>query len=209
MRLRPDVIIFAVLLAGSAFAVVSQLDDRKPAWAPPPIGAKVEEFRLRDVTLGDRSLAELSKDKKATVLYFWMVSCPCVDALEGRMRKIVEKYEPLGVSFLGVVGDPSDTVDQVKEKMGTIRATSYRVLLDPKQEVVRSAGVRTATEVVVLDAQHRIRYRGSLDDNLVKPKVDYLSPALDAVLAGRAPTPSETAPYGCPLPGFEGLCAFE
>src|SRR5687768_12006490 len=206
MRLRADVVIFAVLVAGSAYAVATQMEPAAPRLPPPPpIRSEVADFTLKDIGDRDRSLVELSKGKKATVLYFWSIDCPCVDSLEPRMMMVVEKYEPLGVEFVAIDSDPRDERDAVLDKMGRLHSP-YRMLLDPKQEVARKVGVTTSTEVVVLDAERRIRYRGSIDDALVKPKVKYLVAALDALLEGRDPTPVETKPYGCPYPGFEGLC---
>ena len=209
MRFRPDFLIFAVLLLGAGFAVYTQLEPRVATYTIPPIGTEVPDFTLKDIGHRDRTLAELSAGKKATVLYFWSVDCPCIDALEVRLKKVIEKYEPLGVQFIAVASHPADTRDQVFDKMERIRATGYRMLLDPTQAVIRRAGARTATELVVLDPQRRIRYRGSFDDDFMKPKTEYLGPALDAVLQGRDPVPAETEPYGCPFPGFDGLCEFE
>ncbi len=209
MRIRPDIVIFTVLVLGAAFAVWTQLEPRPEVTAIPKIGTQVPDFTLRDIGNRERKLSELAAGKKATVLYFWSVDCPCVDALEVRLKKVIEKYEPLGVEFVGVDSHPDDTREQVLEKMGRIRATGYRMLLDPTQDVAKLAGARTATELVVLDPDRRIRYRGSFDDDFIKPKVEYLGPAIEAVLAGRSPTVPESNPYGCPFPGFEGLCAFD
>lgn len=211
MRLRPDVVIFVVLLAGSAYAVSTQLHDAPEspyADGRAAIGSKVADFTLKDIGLRDRTLAELSAGRKATVLYFWSVECPCVDAREPRMRELVAKYEPQGVAFVGIDSDPNDTRDQVFEKMGRLRVTSYRMLLDPAQTALKAVGGRAATDVVVLDAQGRIRYRGAFDDDLLKPKRGLAADAIEAVLAGREPSPAETAPDGCPFPGFEGECSF-
>jgi len=202
-------VIFTVLVLGAAFAVWTQLEPRPAVTAIPKIGTQVADFTLRDIGNRERKLSELAAGKKATVLYFWSVDCPCVDALEVRLKKVIEKYEPLGVEFVGVDSHPDDTREQVLDKMGRIRATGYRMLLDPTQDVAKLAGVRTATELVVLDPDRRIRYRGSFDDDFIKPKVEYLGPAIEAVLAGRSPTVPESKPYGCPFPGFEGLCDFD
>jgi peroxiredoxin len=204
------VVIFAVLLVLSAFAVVSQMDLHampKAARDRPPIGSKFDDFTLKDISGDDRSLAEFVKDKKATVLYFWSIGCPCVDALEMRLQKTIHKYEALGVQFVAIDSEPDDDRNGVFEKMARIHATAYTMLLDPKQDVLKRSGVTASTELVVLDAQAVIRYRGSFDDDLIKPKVEFLPAVLDALLEGRTPIPAETAPYGCPFTGFEGVCA--
>jgi peroxiredoxin len=207
-RVRPDVVIFAALLLGSAAAVATQLDHDPVPKAQrdrPRIGAKIPDFHLKDIDGGDRSLSELSKGKKAIVLMFWMVACPCVDEVQPRLQPIQDRYEKLGVAFVAIDSEPTDKRDEVFEKMARIRAT-YAMLLDPKQEVLASVGARQATDMVILDADGVLRYRGTFDDDLIKPKVKLLPAALDAVIEGRLPILAETAGYGCPFDGFEAEC---
>jgi peroxiredoxin len=208
MRLRPDVAIFAILLAASAYVVWSQLpqDPMAPFVSKAPIGSRLPELTLLDITDQPRSLASLH-GKKATVLYFWSVECPCVEAIEMRMKMTMEKYEPLGVEFVAIDSHADDGKADVIQRMADLHAP-YRMLLDPESRAAREAAVTGATDVVVLDAEGRIRYRGAPDDRLMKPTVSYLNLALDAVLQGRAPVPAETKPYGCPYPGFEGECTY-
>ena len=59
MRLRPDVVIFAVLLAGSAYAVSTQLHDAPDApyaGGRAAMGSVVADFTLKDIGLRDRTL---------------------------------------------------------------------------------------------------------------------------------------------------------
>jgi peroxiredoxin len=211
MRLRPDVLIFAVLLAGSAWVVWSQLgtDPSLPASAASraAIGDSGADFSLKDISDQPRTLASL-KGAKATVLYFWSVDCPCTEVVEMRIKMAMEKYEPLGVAFVAIDAHPEDGRADIVEKMARLHAP-YRMLVDPTSDVARKYGVTGATDVVVLDAEGRIRYRGAPDDNLMKPKVNHLHGALDAVLQGRKPVPAETRSYGCPFPGFEGECTYQ
>jgi peroxiredoxin len=208
MRFRPDVLIFAALVGGSGWVVASQLaTDAAPASARLPIGSEAPEFTLKDISEKPRTLASL-KGKKATVLYFWSVDCPCTGVVEMRIETAIERYEPLGVEFVAIDAHPDDILPDVIHRMAELHAP-YRMLLDPKSDVARAYGVTGATDLVVIDAAGRIRYRGAPDDDLQKPTRNHLHAALDAVLEGRSPVPSETPPYGCPFPGFEGLCTFK
>lgn len=209
MRLRPDVLIFAVLIAGSAWVVWSQVGpDAAVATAASrvPIGSAGADFELKDISEKSRTLASL-KGPKATVLYFWSVDCPCTEVVEMRIKMAMEQYEPLGVAFVAIDAHPEDATPDVIEKMAKLHAP-YRMLLDPTSSVARQYGVTGATDLIVLDAEGRIRYRGAPDDDLMKPTTNHLHAALDAVLQGRKPVPSETRSYGCPFPGFEGECTF-
>src|SRR5207253_6648887 len=69
----------------------------------------------------------------------------------------------------------------------------------------RALGVRRTPEVVVLDGERRLRYRGRIDDRYrlggtrPAPTRRDLKEALDAVLAGREVTVTETEVDGCPI----------
>jgi hypothetical protein len=58
-------------------------------------------------------------------------------------------------------------------------------------------------DIYLFDASHRLVYRGQLDDS--RPKSDVpvtgrdLRAALDAVLGGRPPLPSQTPSIGCSI----------
>jgi peroxiredoxin len=208
---RPDPFILAALIAGSGWAVWSQLKHEPAAVAAPiqalAIGEPMEDVALKDPT-GDLHTLSQWRGKSATVLYFWSLECPCVAAQKFRIQDAYERYSKKGVTFVAIDSHPDDKGSDVLAKMGELYAPYY-MLLDPTGKLSRLVGGRTATDLVVLDADWKIRYRGSFDDDLVKPKKPYLAPALDAILDGRSPDPSETKPYGCPFPGIEGSCPIE
>jgi peroxiredoxin len=181
--------------------------DPVPAVAPAAalaIGEPMEDVVLKDPAGESHALSQW-RGKKATVLYFWSLECPCVKAVEPRLREVYERYEKKGVTFVAIDSHPDDVGKDVLERMGELYAPYY-MLLDPTGRVARMLGARTATDLVVLDADWKVRYRGSFDDDLVKPTKRYLAPALDAILEGRAPVPAETVPYGCPFPGNDAVC---
>lgn len=208
MRLRPDVLIFVLLLLGAGYAVWTQVDARAPAPPIPPVGATVPDVVLKDIGDRERRLSTLVEGKKALVVYFWSIDCPCVDALEPRVKAVMARFEPLGVEFVAVDSHPDDVLEGIKDKMGRLRAP-YRMLLDADQKGAWAIGGRRSTDFVVLDDRLRIRYRGSIDDDLRKPTTPHLAMALEALLDGRAPPVGENLGYGCPYPNFEGLCAFD
>ena len=83
--------------------------------------------------------------------------------------------------------------------------SAFPILKDLNQNVADKVGATRTPEVVVLDAQHAIRYRGRIDDqygfksnsNYTKPVATErdLAAALDAVLAGKTwPRPKRTRP---------------
>lgn len=210
MRIASSVVVLAVLVAGSAYAVYASLGDspvdryRNALEETRMVGDEAGDFALTDVGGVLRSLSQW-RGKGATVLYFWSIDCPCVDACEMRVKRLMDRFRDRDVSWVAIDSHPDDTREAVLRKMVRLHA-DYRMFLDPTGKIAKRLGGLTATDAVVLDGEGRIRYRGAIDDALVKPKEEYLGPALEAILAGRDPVPAETKPYGCPFPGNEGIC---
>jgi hypothetical protein len=83
------------------------------------------------------------------------------------------------------------------------KASPAHVLLDPDGSMGRAFGARTTPHMFVIGPDGRIVYSGAIDsipssDVRDVPKaVNYVSQALEAIKAGRAPETPLTVPYGC------------
>jgi peroxiredoxin len=211
MRIAPSVVILLVLVAGSVWAVMASVGGApvqryQNALVPTlALGDEVGDFALKDIGGELRTLSQW-RGKKATVLYFWSVDCPCVEQLEMRVKELQDRFRGKGVEFIAIDSHPDDTQQAVLDHMVAIHA-DYRMLLDPEGRVAKRVGGLAATDAILLDGEGRIRYRGGISDALNKPKIGYLGDAIEAVLAGRTPSPQETKTLGCPYPGNEGVCA--
>src|SRR5205085_115261 len=66
---------------------------------------------------------------------------------------------------------------------------NFPYLYDPSQKVGRSYGATVSPEFFVLNKERKVVYQGAMDDN-IEPKdvkVNYLEPAVEAALKGKAP----------------------
>ena len=213
MRIRSDVVLFVALLAGSAYAVSTQIghDPMPGAKAQEasivPFGGVVPDVVVKDLKGADRALSTV-KGKAGTVLYFFSADCPCVEAVQMRLHDVLLKYYKQGIEFVAIDGSPDDTAKDALDKATDVHMVFMRILSDPEMKLVRTVGVVGATDCVVLDAEGRLIYRGTLDDSLVKPTTPYLAPVLEALVTGKEPPFRESAKksYGCPFPGYEGVC---
>jgi hypothetical protein len=202
---RWDYVIAAAIVALCAFAVERQLSGHAvdgPAIRRLDLGDTLEpDWVLKDVTGADRELHRWL-GAKATVLYSWKTSCPCVDVVEPRLRHLSTRFgRQDGIAWVAVDGEAEDEPAGILDKMGRIQAF-YGMLLDPEQRLSARLGFDRATLVVVLDGAGRLRYRGAIDDSYESPKRSYLEEALEAVVAGREPATAETEPvYGCEYSG--------
>ncbi len=182
---------------------------------PPPtlaLGAAVPDFKLPGVDGRDWSLADF-RDAKALVVIFNCNHCPTAQAYEGRMKKLVEDYKPLGVAVVVISpNDPrsvrldelgytdlSDSFEEMKTRAKD-EHFNFPYLYDGDSESVsRAFGPATTPHAFLFDAARKLRYVGRIDDSERESLVQSrdLRVALDAVLAGREPAVAQTKPFGC------------
>jgi peroxiredoxin len=166
------------------------------------IGDRVPPFTLPD-TSGARN--ELD-GAPATVLVFTCNHCPYALAWHDRIIAVARDYAERGVRVLAINPNdaeryPRDSPEQMRARVERGEFDGVRYLRDESQEVARAYDAKTTPDVFVLDGDGVLRYRGAPDADHDDPSrnADWLRGALDAVLAGRAPDPAETAPVGCSI----------
>jgi hypothetical protein len=78
---------------------------------------------------------------------------------------------------------------------------AFPFLYDETQGVAETYGAARTPEVFLFDADHRLVYHGAPDSDHRDPSgaQPYLRDALDAVLAGRDPDPSDSPAVGCTI----------
>jgi peroxiredoxin len=165
------------------------------------IGQKVADFTFKDIRYLPRSLADFG-EKKAYVLAFTTLDCPVVQRYLPRLKALDEAYRDQGVQFVAVNVGPSDDIREVAYQ--ALQADcDFPFTKDFDGQVVRAVGASRAAEVVVLDAEKKLRYRGRVDDQFrlsgERPTTDRadLKSAIDDVLAGRDVAVAETPVDGC------------
>lgn len=172
--------------------------------------AKVKSFSLFD-TAGRRHSESEWRDRKAVVLITLGTQCPVSNGYSPTIIRLAKSYEPKGVAFYGIYPDPDVTAEIAAKHAAEYKLASVSnhmpLLLDPHQVLPSQTGVTRFPEGVVLDGAGKVLYRGRIDDlysldgrRREKPRAKDLENAIEAALAGKAPSPSETKAFGCPLP---------
>jgi peroxiredoxin len=182
---------------------------------PPPtleLGASAPDFKLPGVDGRDWALADFAA-AKALVVIFNCNHCPTAQAYEGRIKKIVADYKPLGVSV--VVISPNDPKSVRLDELGytdlgdsfddmKIRAKdenfNFPYLYDGETETVsRAYGPVATPHAFLFDDERKLRYVGRIDDSEREALVKNhdLRLAIDAVLAKREPAVAKTKAFGC------------
>lgn len=175
-----------------------------PSGAARPEPAKsAADFALADAagkkwTLGDQKA-------KAVVVAFLATECPMSNGYLPVLAEVAARYADKGVTLVGVFPDPDATAAQVAAHAREYKL-AFPVFADPTQVSVAALGPKVTPEVVVLDADRVVRYRGRIDDGYSsrgkkKPVVtrNDLAAALDELLAGKAVGEPETKAFGCPI----------
>ncbi len=169
------------------------------------LGMSAADFDLQSVD-GLRYTLGSFKAKKILVISFICAHCPYVQAIEDRLLKLARDYEPQGVQFVGICSnDPTDYPDDSPEnlkKRWKAKQYSFPYLLDETQEIARAYGAVCTPEFYVFDASRKLVYHGQLDDNWKDPAQvtrHDLKEALDALLAGQAPSGKQVPSMGCSI----------
>jgi peroxiredoxin/mono/diheme cytochrome c family protein len=143
-------------------------------------------------------------DAPILVLGFLRADCPVARFYATRLQDIAHELGPRGVTVLGIDPNPSDGRDAIV-RIGRELSLDYPLLRDGEQALARRFGVTRTPEVVVLDRQHKVRYQGRIDDQVIPgqrraaPTRHDLREALADLLAGRPVQVARTPAAGCPL----------
>ena len=170
-----------------------RVGDRAPALEPLMTleGSRFDKASLRDAA--------------CLVIVFMSNTCPGVKAYDARLKALADRYAPAGVRFVGVnsVHDGNYPSESLEGMATAARARSlpFPYLKDQDQELARAFGALCTPHIFLCDRDHRLRYRGRIDDALLesRAKKHYLRDAIEDVLHHRVVSLSETAPLGCAI----------
>jgi peroxiredoxin len=143
------------------------------------------------------------EDENATVIIFTCNHCPYALAWEERLLQAGRDYAHHGVRFLAINPNdvtikPADSFEHMKERHEA-NSWPFPYLRDESQSVAEAYGAKTTPDIFVFNADNELVYRGAPDADYddESRNADWLRGALDAVIAGDAPSPAETEPVGC------------
>ena len=166
------------------------------------LGDRVPAFTLDD-TEGTAHAVPADPAPPATVLVVTCTHCPYVVRWNPRLRAVAEDYAPRDVRFLAINANDASRypADSPAAMARFVKDQSWPIpyLYDASQDVARALDALVTPHVFVLDAEHRLRYRGAPDADHGDPSqnAQYLRDALDAILAGEQPATEDTRARGC------------
>lgn len=169
-----------------------------------PLGTKAPGFTLLDPATGkQRSLFEFNAP--ATVIMFICNHCPFVIHVRDEITRLARDYGAKGVAFIGVNSNSEEThpEDGPQHMAELVRELGWKFpfLFDATQEVAKAYHAACTPDFFVFDRDHRLAYRGQLDESRPsngKPvNGTDLRAAIDAVLAGRPAAAEQRPSIGC------------
>ena len=122
-----------------------------------------------------------------------------------RIVELEKEYRNKDVQFVVINVAPNDTMVEVAYQGIQLDAT-FPFCKDFDGVVAPALGVTRTPQVVVLDGERKLRYRGRVDSQFsvagVKPNSgrEDLKLAIEDILAGRPVEVAETTVEGCPIP---------
>lgn len=136
-------------------------------------------------------------ENRPVFIHFFNPDCPCSRFNIPHFKSLVKQYGNK-ISFVVVVLNANYTAKQIRDKYDL----DIPVLFD--SSIAASCGVYSTPQAVLLDAGHRLYYRGNYNKNryCTNPTSNYAQIAIDSFLSNN-PTPvleaSAFNAYGCQL----------
>lgn len=186
------------------------------------IGRRIPRIPVIDLDGHRRTLFDHPRDT-GTVVIVRDPDCPVSKRYGPRISRLAREYGDQGYHFVFVYPSAVLTHSQRLEDRERLQV-SGTFIEQGSFALAANLGVRSTGDVFVMDGEHRLRYRGAIDDQYGIgytrdfPTRQYLRNALDALGRGEGVPVSATAAPGCyidadprfdrflaPLPGGQML----
>ena len=165
------------------------------------VGAKLDDFTLQDYLGTKHSLSDW-QNKKAVVIAFLGVECPVAKQYGARLRELAGRFEPQGVSFVGIDANQQDSLAEIAHYAREYKI-DFPILKDAGNAVADQLGAQRTPEVFVVDAKRVVRYWGRIDDQYgvgysrTSATRNFVAEALDDLLASKEVREPAQEPVGC------------
>ncbi|MCK7525518.1 MAG: thioredoxin family protein [Ignavibacteriales bacterium] len=188
--------LFLLLFTAIAFSQDAKLNEIAP------------NFKLVDSNGKEHSLSDYSG--KLVVLEWINYECPFVKKHydSKNMQTLQEKYTKEGVIWLTICSSAESkqgnfTNDEINSRSKKHNAKFTAYLVDTDGKVGKMYGAKTTPHMYIINKDGKLVYAGGIDDKAstdledIKGAKNYVSLALDELLAGKNVSVQSSKPYGC------------
>ncbi|MBN8520765.1 MAG: thioredoxin family protein [Alphaproteobacteria bacterium] len=195
----------SLILSALAFVAITTAT---PAQAAIEIGKPAPEFTATDTNGKTHKLSDFKG--KNVVLEWTNPGCPFVikhyDV--GNMQKLQEKYTAEGVIWLSInssaAGKEGNMTPEESNKYITEQKSKETArIIDADGTIGKLYDAKTTPHMFVIDKDGNVAYMGAIDSDSsfksekIEGATNYVSAALDALLADKPVETTSTKPYGC------------
>ena len=169
-----------------------------------PLGTRAPDFSLPDTEEKTVSLSDF-KDAAGLLVVFMCNHCPYVQHIRAYFANLAGEYQARNVAVVGI--NSNDAATYAADGPGEMTASArefgftFPYLYDESQEVAKAYRAACTPDFFLFDAEHRLVYRGQMDDSRPgngRPLTGRdLRAALDALLAGRPINGDQKPSMGC------------
>jgi thiol-disulfide isomerase/thioredoxin len=171
-----------------------------------PLGTPLPSFHLPDAVTGRTvDAAELARGKKGLLVAFICNHCPYVKHIRSELVRVSHEAIDQGLAVVAVNSNdeaayPQDGPAAMKQ-LATAEGWRFPFVFDATQEVARAFRAACTPDLFLFDGGLHLAYRGQFDDSrpsLPRPVTgSSLRAAVDAVAAGKSPSPEQRPSVGC------------
>ena len=169
------------------------------------LGAKapMATTRMKTAAGKDVSIADV-KGARGTLVVFTCNACPWAKKWEERIVTLGNEAGAKGIGMIAInSNDPKVNADDSYDVMKTRareRGMKFAYAYDATSDVARAFGATRTPEAFLFDANGKLVYHGTIDDNAddaAAVKDPYLANAVNAVASGKPVATAETKALGC------------
>lgn len=171
---------------------------------------EVASLSLTDALTKKSITIESQLKEKGLVLIFHSLKCPFATMYDGRIKALQSAYQSQGFNFVLINPESGKTTEDSQALITYLEKTGFKMpyLLDELQVWTKHFNVTKIPEVLILTdsgSGAEVWFRGSIDNN---PQAEgsvsekFLENALQQVLKGEKPNPSQVRPMGCNIRVF-------
>lgn len=166
------------------------------------IGAAAPAWTLQDQDGNTHSLSDFAG--KIVVLEWFNNECPYVVKFyrEGHMNRLAAKYTDKGVVWLAINSTVGKT-NADNKKIAAEWNINRPILNDASGVVGKAYDARTTPHMYIINKDGILVYAGAIDSDrsadtkAIDGATNFVSQALEELLAGKPVSRAETRPYGC------------
>ena len=171
-----------------------------------PLGTALPSFRLKD-TVSGRSVASEELAGRPSVVAFICNHCPYVKHIRAGVAEFGRFCRERGVGMVAISSNDVVTYPADSPEAMAVEAREagyvFPYLYDESQEVARAFDAACTPDLYIFDAQGKLAYRGQFDASRPKNSEPVngrdARAAVEALLAGRAPSADQIPSIGCSI----------